>query len=253
MFASKEGLQCSRSNFWKLLQSPVYAGNVKITDVQQSTSYVIPGTHKGIVEISIFDKVQRLYFKRKGRVNGIDENTRIYQFPFKGFLTCPRCGKYLTASFSSGRNNQYGYYHCNSRCGYRIRRADMYSRLLEKLEKLKPLAEYLEIYKNLIQVNYSSENRRINVRKAREMRTIELFTERISKAKILVLDSHIEFENYLDIKSDLEGKIKILGYSIDAYSKKQLELADKIETATNLLANPAKFLEMLQEKNRLAF
>ncbi|MFZ2785073.1 MAG: hypothetical protein WAZ36_11815 [Sediminibacterium sp.] len=85
------------------------------------------------------------------------------------------------------------------------------------------------------------------------MRTIELFTERIGKAKNLVLDSYIEFENYIDIKSDLEGKIKILGYSIDAYSKKQLELTDKIETATNLLAHPANFLQILEENNRLAF
>jgi site-specific DNA recombinase len=252
-FASKEGLKCSRSNFWKLLQNPVYAGNVKINDVQQSTSYVIPATHKGVVPTPIFDKVQQLYFKKKQIENGTNKNTRNCKFLLRGFISCPRCGKYLTASFSSGRTNRYGYYHCNYRCGYRAKSEITYGRLLEKLGKLKPSVEYLEIYKNLIQTNYSKENRKLNLKKIREVRTIELFTERINKAKNLLLDSYIEFEHYMDIKSDLEGKIKVLGYSIDAYSKNQIELAEKIEQAINLLAHPAKFLQMLEEKNRHSF
>jgi DNA invertase Pin-like site-specific DNA recombinase len=252
-FATKEGIKCCRSNFWKLIQNPVYAGNVKINDVQQSSSYVIPGLHKGIVPTPVFDKVQELFFKQKKAKNEKNKNTRNCKFILKGFISCPRCGKYLTASISSGRSARYGYYHCHYLCGYRIRSQDTYTRLIEKMGELKPSTEYLEAYKNLIQVNYSKENRKLNLKKVRELKTIELFTERINKAKNLLLDNHIEFEHYIDIKSDLEGKIKVLGYSIDAYTKNQVELADKIDTATNLLAHPAKFLQMLEEKNRHAF
>ena len=114
----KEGLICSKSNFWKLLQNPGYAGNVKITDNSNATSYIIPGQHKGIVSVEIFDKIQLLYFgKKKYRLEFHLVNNR---FPMKEFLSCPRCCKRLTASVSSGRRHKYFYYHCLWSCGYRI-------------------------------------------------------------------------------------------------------------------------------------
>jgi len=87
----------------------------------------------------------------------------------------------------------------------------------------------------------------------REMKTIEAFTERIHKAKTLLLDGHIEFQHFKDIKSDLEAKIRLMGYSIDAYSKSQTELVDKVKAAATLLAKPGEFLEMLDDQNRHAF
>lgn len=251
--ASKDGFKCSRSNFWKLLQNPVYAGNIRITDAEQPGSYVIPAMHKGIVATPVFDKVQQLYFTKKRIENGTNKNTRNCKFPLRGFISCPRCGRYLTASFSQGRTYRYGYYHCTHPCGYRVKSEIIYDKLLGELNKLKPSVSYLEVYKNLIQTNYSKENNKLNLKKIRGVRTIDLFTERIAKAKNLLLDGHIQFEHYAGIKSDLEEKIKVLGYTIDAYSKNQIELAEKIDGATKLLAQPGKFLQMLEEKNRHAF
>ena len=40
-------------------------------------------------------------------------------FPLRGFLLCPTCGKLLTGSASKGRTNYYHYYHCSATCGFR--------------------------------------------------------------------------------------------------------------------------------------
>ncbi len=249
--AKKEGIKCCRSNFWKLLQNTVYTGSIKIIDLQCSSSHVIPGLHKGIVSTPTFNRVQELFFA-KAQKNTKNKNIRNSKYPLKGFIACPRCNKPLTASASSGRSASYDYYHCHSKCGYRIRAENVNERLLEVLRSLKPSSEYNEMYKNLIRANYSKENRRVNFKKNRSLRTIDLFTERIYKAKNLLLDGHIEFAHYAEIKSDLEAKIKLIGYSIEAYSKKQIELSDKIEVATNLFLHPDKLLSILDKKNKHA-
>ena len=60
----------------------------------------------------------------------------------------------------------------------------------------------------------------MDVKRLRELNTIELFTDRIYKAKNLSLDGHLEFQDCLDIKSDLEARIRLMGYSIEANLKK---------------------------------
>jgi site-specific DNA recombinase len=244
----KEGLKCSRSNFWKLLQNPVYAGNVKITDNSNATSYVIPGQHKGIVSEETFDKIQLLYFgKKKCRLDFRLVNNR---FPMRGFISCPICGKRLSASASSGRNAKYAYYHCISPCCYRIRTEKIYEMFLQKLTGLIPKKEYADLYTHIVNENYSKENRRLSTRKMKALTSIELFTDRIAKAKNLLLDGHIDFEGYSDIKSDLESKIQVLGYTVEAYSQKQIDLTDKIKRSACLISNPKKLFQALDEINR---
>lgn len=250
--ATKEGISCCRSNFWRILQNPVYTGSVKITDTRNSSSYIIPALHKGIVSTPVFNKVQELFFIRRDPKEN-NRNDRDSSFPFRGFMSCPLCGKTLTGSASTGRTKRYHYYHCVASCSYRIRCEKLYDRFIKKLAVSKPMTKYLEIYKDLISHNYSNENRKLSLKKLRELRAIELFTDRISKAKNLLLDGHIEFGHFTEIKFDLEAKIKILGYSIEAYSKKQIALDEKIQVATNLLTQTDQFFAMLPEKNKSAF
>ncbi len=244
----KEGLICSRSNFWKLLQNPIYAGNVRITDDASASSYIIPGQHKGIVSVETFDKIQLLYFgKKKSRLEFLLVNNR---FPMRDFMSCPICGKRLTASVSSGRTYKYPYYHCIWPCRYRVRAEKIYDRFLQKLTGLIPKKEYVDLYISIVNESYSRENKRLATKKMKALTSIELFTDRIAKAKNLLLDTHIDFEGYNDIKSDLESKIQVLGYTVQAYSQKQIDLTDKIKGSARFISNPKKLFQALDEMNR---
>ncbi len=253
LIAAKEGMKCSRSNFWKMLQNPIYIGSIKITDTQNASSYIIPGMHRAIVSTPTFDRVQQLFFKKRSEKNVPNRNSRNPKFVLKGFIACPKCGRTLMASASTGQYARYYYYHCNSKCGYRIRSEILYSKFISKLTKVKPLNNYHDIYKTLIEFNYAKQAQKINKKRKREIESIELFTERIRKAKDLLLDGHIEFDEYNNIKSDLEAKIRLIGYSIEANSKKQMDLIDKINNAMGLFARLDRFMDMLDEQNKHAF
>ncbi len=95
--------------------------------------------------------------------------------------------------------------------------------------------------------------RRLSIKKMKSVGAIEQFTDRIAKAKNLLLDSHIDYKEYSEIKSDLENKIQLLGNSIEACTRKQAELSSTIKNRANYLINPGKFLEKLSEKNKPAF
>ncbi len=247
----KAGLKCSRVNFWRILQNPIYAGNIKITEQNRSGFYTVPGLHKGIVSVETFNKVQTLLFtnsKRKQCIRGIN-----YKIPLRGFISCPRCSRALYGSGSTGRSARYYYYHCTSNCGYRTRVENIHEFLYNKLSGLTTTTNYINLYENVISDCYGKEMRRLSIKKMKSVGTIEQFTDRIAKAKNLLLDSHIDYREYLDIKSDLENKIQLLGYSIEACIRKQTELSSAIKNRANYLAHPGKFLEKLSEKNKPAF
>ena len=56
------------------------------------------------------------------------------EFPLRGFLICPQCGKMLTASLSKGRKDHYPYYHCLKGCKER-HKADEINQSFENLLK----------------------------------------------------------------------------------------------------------------------
>lgn len=252
-FTLKEGMKGCRSNFWQLLQNPIYTGCIKITDIQSGSSYTVLGLHKPIVSTPTFNMVQELFFRREKNTEPSNKNISISKFLLKGFISCPKCGKALTASASSGRRSKYFYYHCKTMCKHRRRAEAMYDRFILKLKELKPLPEYFDRFKTQIRLNYENQNKSLNVKRIREIQSIELFTDRIHKAKNLLLDGHFEFEDYKNIKYDLEAKIKLIGYSIEANSKKQIALSDKIEEASKLFTDLDKFITALEIKNRRAF
>ncbi len=252
--AVKAGMKCSRSNFWHLLQNPMYTGNIRITDVQNSSEYLVPGLHNAIVSVPTFNKVQELFYKRGKGNDESRKNDLRQKFLFRGFASCPVCGKLLTGSPSkSGTGRLYYYYHCGKPGHYRVRYEKLLDRLMARLKNIRVLPQYILEYKNFVEINHAKENQRVVSSKMKSLQSIELFTERIHKAKDLLLDGHLEFQQYANIKSDLEAKIRILGYQVEANSKKQIELADKVDQTSNLLNALDRFFILLEEKNKHAF
>jgi site-specific DNA recombinase len=211
-----------------MLRNPMYAGNIVINDASTSSKYLIPGLHRAIVSTPTFNKVQELFYRQKKGKDSTKRNTRYTDYLLKGFVNCPRCFKLLPASSSTGRNQSYSYYHCHNSCGYRTRCEKLHVRLIEKLQSLKPRFNYFTEFGQLIQLNYHKESRKLNLKKTKNIQSIELFTEGIYKAGNLLLDGHLEYQQYADIKLDLEAKIRMMGYSIEAISKKQIDLAEKV-------------------------
>ncbi len=246
--AVNAGLKCSRTNFWRLLQNPVYAGSIMITEIN-STVRIIPGLHVGIVTVEIFDKVQQL-FRKEDKKRSVGFHPK---FPLRGFIHCSKCGRRLTGSASSGRSEKYYYYHCVSPCSNRIRSEVVSEIFLEKLKIFKLPAEYVLLYRNIISEIYKKESNRIELGKGNAIKAIEQFADRIAKAKNLLLDAHIDFKAYGEIKRDFETKIAMLGNTISSYSKDQIEFSGRVNNAGKYLSRMDAFYSMLDEKSKRSF
>ncbi|NCI51397.1 hypothetical protein GWC95_15820 [Sediminibacterium roseum] len=246
--AVNAGLKCSRSNFWRLLQNPVYAGNIPIAKIETPVR-ISPGLHVGIVTVEVFEKVQQLFRKEdKKRSVGFHPN-----FPLRGFIHCNKCGRRLTGSGSSGRSEKYYYYHCVSPCYNRIRTEVVSEVFLRKLKTFKLPEEYLLLYRNIVSEMYRKESNRIELGKGNAIKAIEQFADRVAKAKNLLLDAHIDFKAYGDIKRDFETKIAMLGNTISSYSKDQIEFSYRVNNAGKYLSKMDAFYTMLDEKSKRSF
>lgn len=84
-----------------------------LEDYKQEEAYYTDGKLEALISEKLFYQVQQIMDKKRkvegpgGRVLGND------RFPLRGLLTCPNCGKNLTASGAKGKSKTYYYYHCH--------------------------------------------------------------------------------------------------------------------------------------------
>ncbi len=96
-----------------LFRNKYYAGI--LVDPWSGEEY--EGKHVSMVSREMFARVQEIVLRRN-RSKPHQKHRR--EFPLRGVVRCPACKKYMTAGFSRGRSQIYGYYSCsNKRCATR--------------------------------------------------------------------------------------------------------------------------------------
>jgi site-specific DNA recombinase len=109
-----EGLKISKSNFYTLLRNPIYCGKIRLKAFQDEVEEVVQGNHEPIISEELFYDVQNvLDGKKKAKTKYSLVND---EYPMRGHLICPRCGKTLTGSSALGNGGKYYYYHCTKGC-----------------------------------------------------------------------------------------------------------------------------------------
>ena len=110
----KEGLKISRSNFYTVLRNPIYCGKIRIKAFKDEPEDVVQGIHEPIISEELFYEVQNvLDGKKKAKTKYALLND---EYPMRGHLICPKCGKTLTGSSALGNGGKYFYYHCTKGC-----------------------------------------------------------------------------------------------------------------------------------------
>ena len=94
---SRTGKKLSKSMVDSILKNPFYIGEF----IWDSERYI--GNHQPIVTSELFNKV------RSVRESNSKPKTKKTKFPFRGLLTCARCGCAITAEI---KKKKYVYYHC---------------------------------------------------------------------------------------------------------------------------------------------
>ena len=110
----KEGLKISRSNFYTLLRNPIYCGLIRVKAYKDELEEIVQGIHEPIISESLFYDVQNVFDrKKKAKTKYSLVNN---EYPMRGHLICPGCGKTLTCSSGKSNGGKYYYYHCTKGC-----------------------------------------------------------------------------------------------------------------------------------------
>jgi site-specific DNA recombinase len=201
--ACLNGLQCGKSNFWRLVHNPIYCGIICIPANRAEEKHFVKAIHEPLISESLFQQVQLIINKDCNKRSKKDELKSL--FPLRTFLYCPRCGKKMTGSVSTGRwGERYPYYHCTTgKCIGRFRADKLnnsYEEILKKLHLKPEVFQLLDLVledENIFTCRreYADERKKIENDISKQERYI-------SKARKYLLDEKIDFDDFSKLKRE---------------------------------------------------
>ena len=236
----KKGLKCQRSSFWDLLRNKAYIGKVKIPAYKGEPEEWIDGNHKALIDETTFYKVQDILSGRRKNIPSAFKTIRV-EFPLRGHLLCPQCGKTLTASFSKGcRGTLYPYYHCTKGCRERQKAEEVNAAFVKLLNSIKVKPNTLKLFSSMVKEKMKNNNSNSKAEIDSVNREISKQKQRISNAKSLMLDGEISALEFKEMRLEIEEKITHLTCELSNINAGIQNLDSKIDDITGLFSNLEK-------------
>jgi len=248
------GLRCRKNNFLIAIRNPIYCGKIRVNKFKDEESYFVKGIHTPLISETLFYQVQDVL---DGNVREI--KTRLLSqnlLPLKGFMGCPRCGRTLCASASKGRNNYYHYYHCSSKCGYRLKAEEVNAEFAAFLKLLVPNHKATELFRMVILDTYASDTAENKERKAALAKELTEESNKLARARELLLMGDIDGTDFKEIKSACEKRILAIESHLAELGKTKLSKNQLEPIVDNVLQTLAKLDEIylktdIEHKRRL--
>ena len=228
------GLSCSCKQFRRILRNPLYCGKIIVPAFRQQDMHWVRGIHEAIIEENKFLLAQDILSKRQKKVVAHNTNE---QMMLRGLICCPRCYRRLTGSASKGKNRYYDYYHCSSSCGFRLRADSVNAIFIEKFRGLHIRTAYVELCKKILMYirNDLSLVKEVNGRTLSQ--SIDRYIERILKAKELLLQNEVEYDDYILIKCDCEKRIHAIGKELQYIICKNEQITKTVDKTVSAVAD----------------
>ena len=206
---NEKGYDFKKNRFNVMCKSPVYCGRIIIPAYKNEEEQVVKGIHEPIVSEALFDQVQMALAGRRFK-NTYTVSVK-NELPLRGFLNCPRCGKKLCGSGSTGGSGlKHFYYHCLKGCKERVRAAEVNKAFADYIATFRFKAEVTNLYPEILKEVFKSKSGQKNEDKKAIELEIEKNKERLNRAQQLMLDGEMDMTEYKEIKRTIEPKIDAL-------------------------------------------
>ena len=233
----ERGLKCNRNSFWLLLRNKAYIGKVLVPAFKNEPEEWVKGNHPPLIDEATFYKVQEILEGRRKKIPNTFKTIRD-EFPLRGILVCPRCGKIMTASSSKGKMGvRYPYYHCLKGCKERQKAEKVNNAFLYLLSAIQPKQNSIELFNKIVSEkikNSNSEGRnqidQINKELAKQK-------QRIINARELMLDGEIDASEFKSMRIEIEERITKLTQQLNHVNACLLNIEEKTLKATNIILN----------------
>ena len=201
------GKPISRSHIYTMLTNDFYAGYFHYGD----KTYL--GKHKPMITSEEFERVQ-VFLGKKGR-----PKTQLNNFPFTGIITCAECGASVTASKkkklvkSTGKIEDYVYYHCTKRKKYIDCKArpmtlkDLENNINEIIESNLIDPEFYKLGLETLKEMHSLEIDKRQQIYETQLKNVEDTQKKLDRALTFLLDGTITRDQYNLQKQELEESL----------------------------------------------
>lgn len=235
--ARSRGFICSKNNFWRMLNNPVYMGQILLPPYKGDPATLQPGQHTPIISADLYYQVQDVLQGKKKQQK--TKKTVDDRFPLRGFIICHADGRLLTASSSKGRKQYYDYYHCTSECGTRHPAANIHNAIIQELAKWTPDPAVKELYK-LILEDINGQTRREQLQQLKELQLqLKNLAEKMNTARELLLNKQLDPDDYKIIKNQVEEQRARAESKVSTITEQQQDITPLIDAGLSSLENIA--------------
>ncbi|MGQ3087692.1 recombinase family protein [Flavobacterium sp.] len=208
---NKRGKKISRSAFHVAMRNPVYCGKVFIDKYKDEEAYFVQGQHEPLISETLFYKVQNILDGNKRHERPYTKIESDANFPLRGFLICPDCGKNLTGSASKGsKGGYYYYYHCIPSCGFRKSATQANKMFEEDLKKFEFPVVLQSLLSDIVSTNYKNITSVFDSKRKAIALEIERLNAKLSKARELLFTDKLDADDYKEIKEECRKNIELL-------------------------------------------
>jgi site-specific DNA recombinase len=233
----KEGLKLTKNAFAFVLKNKTYTGKIFVQAYKDEPAQWVEGIHDGIIEDSLFYDVQDVLVGKKRKLPNKIKTVR-EELPLRGFLECPRCGRTLTGSASTGRSGEkFFYYHCDKGCKERINAIETNKVFSEKLKMVKINSELIELFMATLKrkLKSNSNDNKSDIEKV--LKEIDKNKTRLKNAQILMLDGELNSLEYKEMKIKIEEDLLRLAIDENKLRSNTTSHDKLIDTCTKVVQN----------------
>ncbi len=219
----------SKNNFWFAIRNPLYCGKIFVPPYKDEKGFFALGQHEPLISEKIFNEVQRILDGRKRPIK--TKVVSMENLPLRGFIKCPNCERMLTGSASKSRlGRYYYYYHCSSACGARFKAEIANEAFIKQLKFLSPKPAMVELFVEAFKNNLQSQTNNEKQERKNILDQIQVLNNRYQNALIKSADGEMEYEDFLELKRIIKGKIETLENELS-------ELGDLAMEAKQMVVN----------------
>ena len=237
----KQGLKCERNSFWMLLRNKGYIGKVLVPAYKDEPAYWVDGIHEAIVDEQTFYAVQDILEGRKRNLPNKFQTVRD-EFPLRGYLTCPKCNRNLTASASKGRaGGKFFYYHCSGGCKERQKASTLNELIVPFLAEQKSNKQAIELFGTILRQQLKQNNTAGKKELEGISKSVSKQKQRLKNAKDMMLDGEFSASEYKEMKHEIEIELDKLNREELQFREGYENYDDKIDDCLDMLINLDKY------------
>jgi len=245
----KNGLEITKSQFYKLFRNPLYCGLVRVPASDTEPEYYTKGIHQPLISEELFNEVNAILDGKRIKSKKPSFQSKRDDLPLRGILQCSKCGGHITGSASRSRTGKkHFYYHCNA-CKKERFKADLANGIVnEILASFKFSNDIKNLYGGLVKSILGMEIGQDENRIKDIQKQIQQQESRLDNVQDMLADGKISFAEYQNMKAKYEQSKDFLVQELNKIQFAESTILLKLEKSIKQIVN----LELIYHNSDVA-